>query len=238
MARRRILLLVVAALLTVSALLAIAILLAGRFGDTERRIIATTMLLAAYGLLSLPAVVLLDQGRARRLALGAVTLAGAGATLAVVSVWGDSGDDVGRSLGTVTVLALAAAQAAALSARRSELDPLAVRLLFLFSCGTAALAAVFASVLLWTQPDASIYVRLLGALVVLDLLLVALQPVLARAWKRSGATDDARGTTAASRADRAGCSPSRPAYSAGSRPGPVPRGARTARRSGSASGRR
>jgi hypothetical protein len=238
MTRRRILLLVVAALLTASALLAIAILLAGRFGDTEQRIIATTMLLAGYGVLSLPAVVLLDQGRARELAAGAVTLTGAGASLALVSVWGDSGDTVGRSLGTATVFALAAAQAAALTARRSELDPLAVRLLFAISCGTAALAAGLASVLIWTQPEASIYPRLLGALVVLDLLLVALQPVLARAWKRPEATDGARGTTTASRVDRAGCSPSRPASSGSRAPAPPARGGRTATRSGASSGRR
>jgi hypothetical protein len=238
MTRRRILLLAVAALLTASALLAIAILLAGRFGDTERKIIATTMLLAGYGVLSLPAVVLLDQRRARLLAAGAVTVTGAAAVLALVSVWGNSGDTVGRSLGTATVFALAAAQAAALKARRKPLDPLAVRLLFAISCGTAALAASFASVLIWTQPDASIYPRLLGALVVLDLLLVALQPVLARAWKRPVAMDDARGTRAASRRDQAERSPSHREYSARSDPSRAAPGARTARRSGASSGRR
>jgi hypothetical protein len=180
MKRRRILLLGVVGLLCASALLAIAILLAGRFGDTERRIMATTLLLAAYGVLSLPGVVLLDQGRDRVLAAGALGLAAAAAALATVSIWGfPDVDTVGKSLGTATILAVAAAQVAALLARRKENDPPAVPRLFAASCVTVTLAAVAAVALLWAQPSASVYPRLLGALVVLDLLLVALQPVTA-----------------------------------------------------------
>lgn len=178
---RRILLLGVAGLLSVSALLAIAILLIGRFGDTERNIVATTLLLAGYGVLSLPGVVLLDQSRRTPLAVGVVGLAAVAAMLALVSVWGFSGvDSVGKSVGTATIFALAAAQAAALTARRRAGDPAAVAGLFTASCATALLAAVTASALIWAQPHGSLYPRLVGALVVLDLLFVALQPVLGR----------------------------------------------------------
>jgi len=55
---RRILLLCVAGLLSASALLAIAILLVGRFGSTEGKILGSTALLAGYGLIALPAVML------------------------------------------------------------------------------------------------------------------------------------------------------------------------------------
>jgi len=179
MTRRRILLLGVAGLLCVSALLAIAILLLGRFGHTEQHIVGTTLLLGAYGVVSLPGVVLLDQHRHPLLAGAAVGLAGAGAALAVVSVWGFSDvEAVGKSVGTATVLAVAAAQVAALVARRTERDPPAVLRLFAASCVTAVLAAGTAVALVWAEPNAGIYARLLGALVVLDLLLVALQPVL------------------------------------------------------------
>jgi hypothetical protein len=180
MRRRRILLLAVAGLLSVAALLAIAILLVGRFGDTERRVIGTTLLLAGYGVVSLPGVVLLDKGRARTLAEGAVVLAAAGAVLGLVSIWGFSAvEAVGKSVGTATILALAAAQVAALTARRVERDPTVVRELFAASCGTAALAAGAAAAAIWAQPSGTLYARLIGALVVLDLLLVALQPVTA-----------------------------------------------------------
>ncbi len=180
MKRRRILLLGVVGLLCAAALLAIAILLVGRFGPTERRVMATTLLLAGYGLVSLPGVILLDQRRSRTLAETAIGLAGIAAALATVSVWGLSDvEAVGKSVGTATILAVAAAQVAALTARRAEHDPPVVHELFAASCVTAAVAAGFAITLLWAQPSASLYARLLGALVVLDLLLVALQPVVA-----------------------------------------------------------
>jgi len=182
MGRRRVLLLGIAGLLCAAALLAIAILLVGRFGDVERRILGSAMLLAGYGLVGLPSVVLLDQGRRRGLAVVGLALAGAAAGLALASVWAFSGSDsLGRSVGTATLLALAGAQASALTARQSESDPPSVRRLYPAACATGALTAVAASALVWTQPGAGIYPRLLGALLVLDLLLVALQPVLARA---------------------------------------------------------
>jgi hypothetical protein len=81
---KRLILLAVAVLLSGSALLAIAILLVGRFGGTEGRILGTTALLAGFGLVALPAVVLLDKERARRLAQTAVALDAIAALLALV----------------------------------------------------------------------------------------------------------------------------------------------------------
>jgi hypothetical protein len=182
MSRRRLLLLGVAALLSVSALLAIAVLLVGRFGRTEGRILGTTALLAGYGLVALPGVVLLDQGRSRKLALATAALAAVAAVLALASVWGASdSDSMGRSVGTATVFALAAAQTAALAARRQQRDPVSVRRLFGASCGIVGVAAATGAALIWANPHDATYPRLFGALVVLDLLLVSLQPVLARA---------------------------------------------------------
>lgn len=182
MTGRRILLFCVAGLLSASALLAIAILLVGRFGSTEGKILSSTALLAGYGLIALPAVMLFDQGRLRLLGLATASLATVSATLALASVWTPSHPDaLGRSMGTATVLALACAQVAILSARRREGDAVVVRRLFRASCGTGVLAAAAASALLWAQPHDGTYPRLFGALIVLDLALVALQPVLARA---------------------------------------------------------
>lgn len=179
---RRILLLAVAALLSVSALLAIGILLAGRFGETEQRILATTMLLAGYGVLGLPSVVLLDQARFRALSAAAALLPAVAAAIALASVWsGSDSETLGRTVGTATVLAVAAAQTAAIAARRRDDDPASVRRLFAAACVLAPVAAAAAIALIWTLPDDPLYPRLFGALVVLDLLVVALQPVLARA---------------------------------------------------------
>ena len=182
MTGRRILLLVVAGLLTASALLAIGILLVGHFGSTEGRILGTTALLAGYGLVTLPAVMLLDQGRFRPLALASGTLAVVGAVLALALVWTPSaGDTFGRTVGSVTVFAVMGAQASLLAFRRQDRDPPAVRRLFAASCGTGALIAVSATAMFWTSPQGGLYPRLFGSLVVLDLLLVALQPIFARA---------------------------------------------------------
>ena len=182
MTGRRILLLVVAGLLTASALLAIGILLVGHFGSTEGRILGSTALLAGYGIVALPAVMLLDQGRFRPLALASATLAAVGAVLALALVWTPSaGDTFGRTVGSVTVFAVMSAQVSLLAFRRQDRDPPVVRRLFAASCGTGALIAVIGSAMLWANSDGGLYPRLFGALVILDLLLVALQPILARA---------------------------------------------------------
>lgn len=181
MTGKRLLLLGVAVLLSVSAVLAIAILVVGRFGSIEARILGSTALLAAYGLVALPAVMLLDKERARTLALCAAALPAVAAVLALVMTWSQSGDVLGRFVGSATIISLAFAQFAAMAARRSERDRVFLRRLFALSCGTGALVAGVAVTLLWVGPEGQRAARLVGALLVLDLLLVALQPVLARA---------------------------------------------------------
>lgn len=181
-ARRRALLLAIALLLSVSAFLAIGILLVGRFGSVDGRILGSTALLAGYGLVALPAVVLLDKARSAWLARAAAALDALAALLALAAIWSRSGSDVlGRTVGSATIVALAFAQLAAMTARRGARDPLSVQRLFAASSATAALVAAFAMTLLWVAPGSGDTARFLGALLVLDLLLVALQPLLARA---------------------------------------------------------
>jgi hypothetical protein len=175
------LLLGVAGLLSAAALLAIGILLVGRLGETERRILGTTLLLAGYGLMGLPAAILLDQARLARLAGATLGLALVAASLATASVWTSAGDELGRWVGTATGFALASTQTTALAARRRERDPRVVRRLFALSAALAPAVAAMFTTLLWARIHQEGYARLLGALVVLDLLVVALQPILARA---------------------------------------------------------
>jgi hypothetical protein len=172
----------VAGLLSLSALLAIGILVVGRFGSVEARILGSTALLAGFGLVALPAVMLLDKERARVLAYVAAALPAFAAALALVVTWSRSDSEaLGRSLGSATIVALAFAQLAAMTARRTERDDSLVRRLFAVSCGTGLLGAGVGVALLWIGPDNQRAPRLFGALLVLDLLLVALQPLLARA---------------------------------------------------------
>lgn len=176
----------IAASLTATALLAIGILLFGDFGETEGRILATTALLAGYALLALPAGFLFDQSRLPLLAATVVTLAAAGFALALAAVWtNEPSDELGKSLMTVTVFAVAATQTAALAARRRASDPTSVRVLFAASCVLALVLAALATVAAWAEiEDSLLYFRILAAVAVLDVLLVVLQPVVALARPR------------------------------------------------------
>ncbi len=180
--RRRVLLLAVAALLTASALLAVAILLVGDFGTTQARILGTTALLAGYGILALPAMMLLDQGRARGLAAGLVAACAAAAGLAVAAVWQDEAPVwIGKAMMTATAMAVAGAMTAALAARRRDVEPPVVRVLFVASAVLAAAAVALFSILMWSESEDVGAFRILGVLAVLALLTAALQPLLARA---------------------------------------------------------
>lgn len=183
---KQLLLLVVAGLLSASAALAIAILLFGDFGETEGQILATTALLAGYGLLALPAAMLVDQRKLVGLAVAVLLLAAAGAVLAVAAIWTDEPSDAhGKGIGTISAFLVASSQVSALALRRSERDPGLVRGLFAASSVLAAVVAVMIAVLLWSEIDSERYGRVLAALVVLDVLAVALQPTLARARPRA-----------------------------------------------------
>lgn len=180
--RRRVLLLAVAALLTASALLAVAILLIGTFGTLQARILGSTALLAGYGILALPAAMLLDQGRARGLAVALVAACAAAAGLALALVWQDEAPVwVGKSMITATAIAVAGALTAALVARRRDPEPPVVHALFIASTTLAAAAVALFSILMWTESESAGGFRILGVLAVLGLLAAALQPLLARA---------------------------------------------------------
>jgi hypothetical protein len=182
-ARRRGLILVVAALLTTSALLAVTILLLGASGTAEGRILASTSILAGCGVLALPAAVLLDAGRHRALSGALLGADAAAAALALCLTW--VGDDPPEALAKATVTAAAAAvalaQIAALTARRRRSDPPVTRWLFPASTVLAVVIAATLSALVWSDGGNDAVGRVLASLMVLDVLAVALQPILARA---------------------------------------------------------
>jgi hypothetical protein len=187
MSGKRMLLLGVAGLLSATAVLAIAILATGRFDATSDRILGTTALLAGFGLIALPAAALLDQQRYRWLALATASLSAAGAACSIAAIWAPNGSEtLAKTAGSVTALGLACAQVSALAARRRQGDPAVVRQLFVASCATGLFAASLIALAIWNTPHGSGYWRLVGSLLVLDILLVALQPILARARSVGG----------------------------------------------------
>lgn len=168
---RRLVLYGVATSLSATALLAIGILLFGDFGETEGQILLTTTLLAGYGLLALPAAYLFDRRSLPLLAAVVVVLSALGFALAVAVVWaGDVSEELWKTLATVTAFGVAATQTAALARRPSRLFAASVLLVLVLAAMVSAAA--------WGEIESTGYYRALGALVVLDVLAVALQPIL------------------------------------------------------------
>jgi hypothetical protein len=177
---RRLLLSTVVAVLTLAALLAIGILLFGRFGETEGRILGTTIFLAVFGVLSLPAAILLDQKRLPGLAALLFALSVAGFAFSTAGIWiGDPPEALGKLTMTVIAFGLAAAQTGALAAGWREHDARQPRVLFAGSTALAFVLAAVGSAAVWAEVDSQLFLRGFGAAVVLDVLLVTLQPVLA-----------------------------------------------------------
>jgi hypothetical protein len=178
---KRVLLGAIVASLTAAALLAIGILLLGHFGPTEGRILMTTIMLAGYGLLALPAGFLFDQGRHHGLAVAVLVLAVAGFGASVTMLW--AGDDpppsLAKTAATLAALTAASTQVAALIARGREQDSRTVRRLFAASTALVLSLATMATVAAWAEIGVQSYYRVLAAGVVLDVLLVVLQPILA-----------------------------------------------------------
>jgi hypothetical protein len=180
MGPRRALLLAVAALLSASAALAVGILLVGDFGDTEVRILGTTGLLAAFGVLGLPATLLAERRLLPALSAAIALVAAAGAALAVAAVWSEAAV-LWRSMGTAATALVAGGQVALLTARGRPSDPVSVRRLRAISTALALAVAGMTLWLIWAEDADDDFGRVFGALIVLDVLAVALQPLLARA---------------------------------------------------------
>jgi hypothetical protein len=177
---RKLLLTTIIGALCLTAGIAVVILLSGHFDATSWRILATTSAVSFFGLLGVPVGMLLERGRAVVLARisGMLTLAAFALTLAVV--WRHWADGVGKTWGVVLTLAVAAAQAAVVEARRRDTDTPAISLLTGGSMLTGAALAVMGIAAILTEIDDGTYYRALGALAVIDVLLLAIVAVLRR----------------------------------------------------------
>jgi MFS family permease len=176
---RRLFLRALVASLSATAALAIGTLLFAEFDDTAGRILATTALISAASLFSLPAGVLLDQGRATLLAWAVLALAAAAFVLSMVLVWGDV-EDVWKAVVTLAVFAAASSQTAASTARRRGDDPPGVVRLYLASIVLGYGLATLLTVAALEEVENADYYRFVGAVAVAAVLAALLQPILRR----------------------------------------------------------
>ena len=173
--------LVLVVALCASALLAIGILLLGEFDETQARILVTTGLIGFFSLLALPGGVLLDQDRHAALAWTLICLAVFSFVVAMNLTWGDAdSDNLWRVAGSATAVTGAFSQAATATSRRRATDTPGVRTLYLLSLGAVSLLALLILNAIWNEVDDEGFYRFLGAVAVLNLLLVLLQPVARR----------------------------------------------------------
>ena len=180
--------LLVAAVLSLAATagLAILILLFGDFGSTEGRILGTTAAISFFSLLALPGGVLLERRSAELLAWSSIVLTAVAFVLVLAWIWTASNSEtVARFAGAATAYAAAGAQIAGLTARRRDTDSSSVRIAYAAATALALLLATMAAVAIFEGVDAERFYRALGALAVLDVFLVVLQPFL----RRLGGTD-------------------------------------------------
>jgi hypothetical protein len=185
---KRVLVIAAVASLSATAAIAIVVLLFGDFGDTEVRILGTTLAISLYSLLTLPGAILLERRVAEPLAWATIVAAAAGFVLALVAIWAaDDSDTAWKLVGTTTAIAAALTQISALTSRRREDDTPALRGIYFAVCALAALLAALATVAIWKEIDSEGFYRALGALAVLDVFLVVLQPLLRR-LRGTGAT--------------------------------------------------
>jgi hypothetical protein len=179
---RRFLLLSLVTALSATALVAIAAVLGGAFGDTEWKVLATTGGFALASLFAMRGTILLDQGRHRDLGWAVVGLSALAFLLELKVVWIDTGDSAvtWKALAITAGFAGALGQIATSLARSRPSDPPSLRPLR-WASGTCALAVealiTFAAI---AEVDSGGYYRFLGAVFILDVLLVALESVVRR----------------------------------------------------------
>jgi hypothetical protein len=170
--------------LSLTAALAIGLLLFAEIDETTGRILATTGLLAVFGLLTLPAGALFDQRRHTWLAWLVVGLAAGTFALALALVWRNWDTDPAewfwKTLATLAAFAVASSQAAATTAVLRAADMRAIRVLYGLSLLLVAALAAMVTAAVWLEVEDETFYRILGAAAVADVLVVVLQPILRR----------------------------------------------------------
>lgn len=165
--------------LSATAALAIGTLLFAEFDDTAGRILATTGLISVASLFSLPAGVLLDQGRATALAWATIALTAGGFLLALVLVWAEN-DDLWKPVGILAVFAGASSQTAAATSRRRAGDSTGVGRLYVASIVLSYGLALLLTIAMAEEVETADYYRFVGAVAVAAVLAALLQPIVRR----------------------------------------------------------
>ena len=138
--------------------------------------------MAGFSLVSLPAAVLFERGRAAWLAYASLLLSTSALVLSLLMLWTDGDSEPWwRLLVALVACSVVGAQASATTATHGPEDPSTVRWLYVAGLVGGALFAAMACLAAWQKVEDEGYYRLLGAVGVATLLLTLLQPIVRRA---------------------------------------------------------
>jgi hypothetical protein len=178
---RRALLVATVAALSATALLAIVALLAGDFGDFELRILGTTGGFALSSLIATRGTALLERGRLLPLGRAVIGLSAFAFLAELWVLWIDDDSAAGwKTYVCAIALAGALGQIAGMIARRRPTDTPSVATI-VWAAGTCAvILAAMACIAALAEIDDGGYYQAFGAVAILDILGVVLQPVVRR----------------------------------------------------------
>jgi MFS family permease len=173
--------------LVAAGLLAAGILLFGRFGEVQGKIIGTTFLFGIFSFVGLAASLRIERRRLAWLGTAGIVASSVALVLSVFLIWGEIGDSGwGRAFGGSSVLAAAIGYASVLMLVRPE-SP-AVRWVLTATFGLlVAVTAMLEYVVLRapeTFEEADLFFRLLGAMAILLAIGTFVTPILNRVVRR------------------------------------------------------
>jgi len=178
---RRALLVATVVALSATALLAIVALLAGDFGDFELRILGTTGGFALSSLIATRGTALLERGRFVALGRAVIVLSALAFLAELWVLWIDDDSAAGwKTYVCAIALAGALGQIAGMIARRRPTDTRSVATIVWAASTCAVILAVMACSAALAEIDDGGYYQAFGAIAVLDILGVVLQPVVRR----------------------------------------------------------
>jgi hypothetical protein len=161
--------------------LSVLFLLFGELEGASWKILTTAVVIGLFSLLALPGARLLDQGRSSILAWSALLLAALGLLWAFRIVWSglDDADGSWRLLVTLTACSTAVSQVCATTARRRATDPASVDRLYGVSNLLVYTLAGIITLVSWNAVGSGALLwRTVGVLAAVDVLSIALQPLL------------------------------------------------------------
>ena len=179
---RRIAVICIIVSLSVTALIGIATLLGGAFGDIQGRIMMTTLIIGAFSVLALADLAVAGR-RFEWCGYVGILAAFAGLVIGLFFIWNlvDPGAGWWKTFGVASVVAASLAHANLLLLLGERRRPV-VRTSLWITLGLIAVLAAMIIALIVTEGDIGddTYVRILGAVAILDVLGTIVVPVVSR----------------------------------------------------------